>query len=102
MTRDQQATAIAEAFSEVLRQWLSKDEFAEMKHLNETNPDYADKCCASHNYCDANMAMNAAFRQVVEREITAEDEDQSMSDAHCALWNKSWELARKLSLGSQR
>jgi hypothetical protein len=41
MTRDQQVNAIAEAFAEVMRQWLTPAEFAEMKALNET-PAYAD------------------------------------------------------------
>jgi hypothetical protein len=92
MTRDQQVTAIAEAFAEVMRQWLPPAEFAEMKSLNET-PEYADGCCASHNYCDANMAMWPAFTQVMGRDIDGD------SEADCRIWNDAWELARKLYLG---
>jgi hypothetical protein len=92
MTRDQQVTAIAEAFAEVMRQWLTPAEFAEMKVLNET-PAYADGSCASHNYCDANMAMDAAYSGVTGRSV--------MHDAETggALWSDAWVLARKLYLG---
>ncbi|WLA79536.1 hypothetical protein [Bradyrhizobium elkanii] len=96
MTRDQQVIAIAEAFSELMRQWLSPEEFAAMKHKNEADPTYAGKVCASHDYCDANMAMWAAFRDVMGRDIDGD------SDADCAIWNEAWDLARKLYLGSQR
>lgn len=102
MTRDEQVTAIAEAFGEVMRQWLSPAEFAEMKALNET-PAFADGCCASHNYCDANMAMDAAFQQALGRSpIMGEDEDPVGSEADCKIWNEAWELARKLYLGSSK
>lgn len=97
MTRDRQITAIAEAFAEVMRQWLSPAEFTEMKALNETAR-FADGCCASHNYCDANMAMMEAFDHVMQRSCTMGDSAQAEYD--CAIWNDSWSLARKLYLGS--
>lgn len=95
MTRDKQVAAMAEAFAEVMRQWLSEEEFAEMKRLNETDLAYAKGACASHDFCDANMAMEAAFRQVMGRSIAAD----SQEDAN--IWNDAWELARKLYLGTQ-
>jgi len=100
--RDDQVTAIAEAFSEVMRQWLSRDEFAEMKRLNETDPDYANGACASHNYCDANMAMMEAFDHVMGHNMIPTDADGEISEQDTAIWNEAWELARKLYLGSQR
>lgn len=90
-----QITQIAEAFAEVMRQWLSPTEFDEMKRLNETDPTYSGGCCASHNYCDANMAMDAAMRDVLGEAYDIESEDQQK------LWNAAWTLARKLYLGSQ-
>lgn len=100
-TRDEQIPAIAEAFAEVLRQWLSKNEFEAMKRVNETDPSYADGgACASQDYCDANMAMDAAFQKVLGREPNVVGEGADVV-ADCAIWNEAWELARKLYLGSQ-
>lgn len=94
--QDKHVVAIAEAFAEVLRQWLSKDEFDAMKRLNETDRDYADGgACASHNYCDANMAMGAAFEQVIGRDAPGNSAEDT------AIWNDAWSLARKLYLGTQ-
>ena len=59
MNNDTIIAALAESFGEILRQWLTPDEFAEMKHRNESDPAYAGKACASHDFCDANMAMAA-------------------------------------------
>jgi hypothetical protein len=95
MTRDEQITAIAEAFSEVMRQWLSPAEFAEMKRRNECDPAYAGKCCASHDFCDANMAMDAAMQDVLGDAYRIEDETLH------PIWNEAWSLARKLYLGTQ-
>src|SRR5262249_34363019 len=44
--------------------------------------------CASHDFCDANMAMDRAWRDLIGTEINADDEEQT------ALWNTAWESAR--------
>lgn len=96
-----QAQLVAEAFSLVLGSWLSKHEFADMKRLNETDADYRDgSVCASHDFCDANMAMDAAFQQVLGREPNVVGEGAEV-EADCALWSEAWKLARKLYLGTQ-
>ena len=95
MNRNDQVTAIAEAFAETLAQMLSKDEFAEMKHRNENNRAYHDGVCASHDFCDANVPMGTAFKHIIGRE------PNSASDADAAIWNDAWSLARKLYLGIQ-
>ncbi len=100
MNRDEQITAIAEAFAEVMRQWLSPAEFAEMKRLNET-AEYASGCCASANFCDSNMAMDAAFQQVLGREPNVVGEGPEI-EAECAIWNEAWDLARNLYMGSYK
>ena len=95
-----QVEPIAEAFAEIMRQWLTRDEFAEMKRRNETDSAYAGAACASHDFCDANMAMDAAFRQVMDRAPDVVGEGLAV-EMDCALWNDAWELARKLYLGHQ-
>jgi hypothetical protein len=94
MNRDQQVTAIAEAFAEVMRQWLSPAEFAEMKRRNESGGIYASGACASHDFCDSNMAMAEAFKGVTGHDVNGDDE----TDA--TIWGDAWSLARKLYLGS--
>jgi hypothetical protein len=101
MTRDQQVNMIAEAFGEVMRQWLTPAEFAEMKRRNETEAAYAEGACASHDYCDANMAMMEAFDQIMGRLLTVESDDMAQAEADCAIWNDAWNLSRKLYLGAQ-
>jgi hypothetical protein len=100
-TRDHQITAIAEAFGEVMRQWLTPAEFTEMKRRNETEAAYAGGACASHDFCDANMAMAEAFDHVMGRQPTSDEGDVAQSEADCALWNDAWNLSRKLYLGTQ-
>ena len=89
---------LADRFANVLRKWLSQREFAEMKHRNETDPVFSEEggACASQSYCDANMAMDAAVREIIaDADIDADDEAQT------AVWNEAWTLARKRHLGWQ-
>lgn len=44
--------------------------------------------CATHDYCDANMVMDAAFHAVLRREPSVE------SDGDMDLWNSAWNLAK--------
>lgn len=91
------ADRLAAQFVALLRDnWLSPAEFAAMKHLNETDPLYAHDACASHNYCDANMAMAQAWEDVLGTEFDADDEAQTR------LWSEAWEIARRNALGDPR
>jgi len=48
---------IADAFADILRNWLTANQWVEMQ---TRNVDYSDGVCASHDFCDANMAMAQA------------------------------------------
>lgn len=80
-------TQLADSFASVLRSWLTPDEFAEMQ-MENASPDYAGNMCASHNYCDANMAMFEAFTEVVGHEPNIDD-TQDMN-----LWADAWTVAK--------
>lgn len=82
---------VADAFARLLRAVLSSAEFDEMKRLNET-AEYADGCCASQNYLDANEVMAAAFEETFGRPF-------DFSDADVDLWNASWNVARAKHIG---
>lgn len=57
-------------------------------------PEYAG-CCATHDYCDANMMMAEAF---AERGIEV---DVSNTE-HTNLWNAAWAMARAVGFDGNR
>lgn len=77
------ATVIARAFAEILREWLSAEEMAEVlvRNAAETNPNI----CHSHDFCDPNMAMLEAFMSATEFDDPPADN---------VLWVAAWDLAR--------
>lgn len=88
MTTTQTPTAqqIGDTFVALLRQELTPEQFREMRRRNAT-PEYAGtNCCASHDFCDANMVMLAAFQQH-GLEPLAEADDMA------SLWNAAWTSA---------
>ena len=86
--------ALAAAFTNVVWEWTTPTELAEIKRRNAT-PEYAG-CCATHDFFDANMAMEQAFRQTFGRSpVPAEGE---MAEADIAAWNAAWDIARKSDL----
>lgn len=92
------AAILAREFSRVLRSWLSPAEMAcaIVGNRAETSP----LVCHSHDYCDANMAMDEAFTTVVGRNVImpSDVEENGASDAqHVAdftLWNEAWNIAK--------
>jgi hypothetical protein len=99
---------LAKAFATVLGDWLTANQWAEMRAANVNHRD--DGVCASHNYCDSNMAMAEAFKSVTGREPSASFEthydadagqhvaDDPAEEAQCladsALWNAAWDIAK--------
>lgn len=88
------AAAVSREFVSVLREWLTDAEWAEMIARNKT-PAYHGEICASHDFCDANMAMQAAFEKVMGREFAANTEAE---DIDFPLWNAAWKMARHSAL----
>jgi len=89
---------LADEFTKVLRDWLSEDEFYRMQRLNtvEENPGV----CHSHDFCDANMAMEEAFQNLGIPTAFDVGDGEAGHEAACELWNHAWEIAaeRYLSL----
>jgi len=88
---------IAGEFSRVLRDWLTPEQMESVISRNRREPD--KNVCHSHDYCDANEAMIAAFRQAVGREIwmPSDWEDgrctEEEHDADFQVWNTAWTAA---------
>lgn len=78
------ATQIAIAFCHQLQDWIS-DHLPEVVRRNgdETN----DGICHTHDFCDANMAMDAAFERVRGRSAVPSSEPDA------SLWDRAWRKA---------
>lgn len=45
--------------------------------------------CHTHDFCDANMAMLAAWNRISP--LVFHDDDET----HCEIWNEAWALAKR-------
>lgn len=79
--------ALAHAFLRELRATIGAKRMAEVARLNAAERDPG--VCHSHDFCDANMVMDDAFRSVVGRGSRV----SSVRDA--ILWTRAWNLAKE-------
>jgi len=87
---------LALEFSRELRDALTPEQMTDVVVLNQT-PRFKDHgCCATHNYCDANVVMADAFETVVGREpvLPCDGAESDQIDADSALMDEAWTLAR--------
>lgn len=93
-----QAEKLAAEFATRMRHALSADEWAEMRRRNaaQTHP----AVCHSHDFCDANLVMDAAFKAITGNSIGEREEagNGGMSDAELELWSDAWAIAKRDSL----
>jgi hypothetical protein len=88
--------ALAGAFTDVLQDWLSPPELEAMRVANRRFR--GTSTCASHDYCDANMAMLDAFQSTFGAEPRIADQPDGGQGPDIALWNAAWSLASKVWL----
>ena len=81
--------ALALKFVELLRADIGETDYIEVKRLNRTEA--YKNCCASHNFCDANMVMLEAAESFGFGVPETDDED-------VALWNAAWDFAKETYL----
>lgn len=86
---------LAKEFARQLFACLSIEEWAEMRRLNaaETSPNV----CHSHDYVDANMVMQDAWRACVRDKnwaLASEAEDPGLVEVQCDIWNRAWDIAK--------
>lgn len=79
--------AIAYVFASNLKAILTDKQLATVKKRNEKL--MFTGSCATHDFCDANMPMEAAFEEVMKRG-SAPDSDDDMD-----LWNEAWQMAKE-------
>jgi len=87
--------ALQDEFDTVLREWLKPEEYHAVMMENHRRND--GRTCASHDYCDANMAMDAAFQRVGLGHLVDPEQygDDGMSQDASDLWNAAWSAWRK-------
>lgn len=87
MKRPQSAERLAQEFSRILRRQLAPWQVRDAIRLNdlETNANV----CHSHDYCDANMCMHEAGKN-----LELWDDDANVND-FADIWNEAWDLAKR-------
>jgi hypothetical protein len=88
-----EATKLADMFGTVLREWLTQGQLMEVRRRNNAYGVEAD-VCASHEFCDANMAMADAFELALGRPLLPEDRD-GMAPDDVDLVNEAWKIAKR-------
>lgn len=95
---------LSDAFTTVIQEWLSTAELKQMRRRNHVfNMDSG--VCASHDYCDANMAMEEAFKRVTGQntaQLSRRDRSKEGCDRTCTclsntclhMWTEAWHLSK--------
>ena len=102
---DIRATKLAAVFTKVINAWLTQAQLREVRRRNKS-PDRIETSCATHDFCDANMAMEEAFvrvsgqtaAQLSRRSRRREGCDcgcKCLSDRCIWLWTEAWEIAKQ-------
>ena len=93
-------TMLARYFSIVLRQWLTDSEISQINAANAASG-YDASTCASHDNCDANMAMLEAVSNAIS--IPVDDIDIDVSNSQfCEMVNAAWSIAKQVDFDPQR
>lgn len=85
---------VSKAFRRLMQEELGSYKCTLIDHANDLRGD--DGTCASHDHCDANMVMEAAFRSLGV-EVLGES---GVTDDTCLLWNKAWDHARSVGFNT--
>ena len=88
-------------FVEALNKDLTQQEMVAIAKKNKT---YGDECCATHDYCDANVYMDRALRRFYGCDLfklarltyTKNEEREGLSAAACEIWDVAWRYGKTL------
>ena len=97
MVRKANAELLAKRFVELLKKEIGVKKFEVVRSRNGTLR-YVS-CCASHDFCDANMVMLAAYcevKQINEADVDVNDEQV------IEVFNVAWNIAREEYLTRER
>lgn len=90
---------IADRFADILRTWIGAARFQIVRERNADAGGINCPECHSHDFCDANMAMQDAFENVLGRSPAIDTDGQTVwpdreVEADCDLWNVAWDIAK--------
>lgn len=88
------ADALATHFAECIRAQVGPANFAEVLRRNATPDYYRTECCASHDFCDANVVMLDAYCRLAN--VREDDVDL---DGTADLFSAAWGIAAVKHLG---
>lgn len=83
---------IAHLFATELKEYLTKEEMVEVIKRNELEKD--SNVCHSHDFCDANMAMDSAMSKH-GLEIIDESVNPEGFRHYAEIWNAAWSIAKQ-------
>jgi hypothetical protein len=91
--RHPKVSSLGNKFIEIIQSWLTDDELAQVDTINESGQ--SDNSCATHEFCDSNMAMLAAWQSFDPSFMGDGDEREipHMSPDEVDTWNEAWEYA---------
>lgn len=87
MTDIHETIRLAQAFGEQVQTAFGPAQFREICYLNKSSH-ASTSICATHDFCDANMLMEAAFQATFGRESDVADE------ADAKVWSDAWAIAK--------
>jgi hypothetical protein len=101
MTTPDYAPELGKRFVTIVEEWLTPEEFEEVRTRNDTR---TPGVCHSHDFCDANMAMDQAWLDVLNRHPSILPDPSEATDAEYAeaqtreaadadLWSRAWDWA---------
>lgn len=61
--------------------------------IRQRNRAVSPGCCATHDFCDANVVMGADFERCLRREITMDD--SPLAETERGLRIAAWEIATR-------
>lgn len=83
---------IARRFIQEVRSELTVEQLQEVVEKNSTEA--YEGCCATHDFCDANLLMEAAWISLgLKTPIEHDAEDIETSKVY-DKWNEAWDLAK--------
>ncbi len=75
---------------DVVREWTTP---RELELIRAKNHEYGESgCCATHDFFDASIAMELAWRRTFGRAVDMD------SELDVATWNAAWTMARRNDL----
>jgi len=86
---------VARVFQQKIHEVLTTEELIKIDKANKINDEHSmGTCCATHDYCDANVYMIDAFREVIGRyAIAASDHDMGIT-------NDAWDRAKEIGFAT--